>query len=124
MEEMKRLPDSEFEVMKAVWQHEPPVTTSMLMKDIGNEKGWKVPTLISFLKRLIRKGFLRTEKLGKERTYFPLVEKDEYLHYETEHFMKSYHGNSFLSLMHTFYEGKKLKKEEIQELKKLLDEEE
>lgn len=123
MDEMKRLPESEFEIMKAVWTHEPPVTTNMLMQDIGNAKGWKVPTLISFLKRLINKGFLRSEKNGKERTYFPLVKKEDYLKFETDYFVKSYHGNSFLSLLNTFYDGKKLKKNEIDELRKLLDEE-
>lgn len=123
MDEMKRLPDSEFEIMKAVWMHEPPVTTNILMDDIGKEKEWKVPTLISFLKRLINKGFLRSEKNGKERTYFPLIEKEEYLKFETDYFMESYHGNSFTSLVSTFYGGKKLKKSEIEELRKLLEEE-
>ena len=33
--------------------------------------------------RLVERGFLRSEKHGKERTYFPLVSKEDYLKFET-----------------------------------------
>ena len=52
-----RLPESEFEVMSAVWDGEPPMTTAYLMQQIGSKKGWKAPTLISFLTRLEERGF-------------------------------------------------------------------
>ena len=35
---MKKLPDTEYEVMKAVWDNTPPVTTTMIMEQIGNEQ--------------------------------------------------------------------------------------
>ena len=34
-----KIPDSEMEVMLAVWKAEPPVNTNYLMKLIGNKKG-------------------------------------------------------------------------------------
>ena len=43
------------------------MTTNYLMKAIGNEKGWKAPTLISFLVRLENRGFITSCKKGKER---------------------------------------------------------
>lgn len=119
----KRLPDTEFEVMKAVWEEKPPVTTNILMEKIGGEKGWKVPTLISILNRLIKKGFLSSDKKGKERLYYPVIEKDEYLRVETENFVKEYHGNSFLSLVNTFYGEKNISDDELQELVKILNKE-
>ena len=57
-----RLPDAEFDVMAAVWDGEPPVTTAFLMQQIGNKKGWKAPTLISFLTRLEERGFVASFK--------------------------------------------------------------
>jgi len=39
---MKRLPDAEFEVMKAIWNYEPPVTSSMIMKYLDGEKSWRI----------------------------------------------------------------------------------
>ena len=35
MDKIKKLPDAEFEVMKVVWANEPPVTTAVIMEQIG-----------------------------------------------------------------------------------------
>jgi len=112
---MKKLPDTEFEIMKVVWANEPPITTNMIMEQLGNERRWKAPTVISLMSRLVERGFLRTEKTGKERIYFPLVTKEEYLKFETGNFMKQYHENSFLSLVNTLYAGKQLSDSDLEE---------
>lgn len=118
MRNMKRLPDAEFEIMKVVWENEPPITTNIVMEQLGKERNWKAPTVISLMKRLVERGFLRTEKNGKERIYFPLIEKEEYLKFETKNFMKFYHENSFLSFVNTLYDGKELTGDDIEELMK------
>lgn len=38
MDKLKKLPDAEFEVMKTIWANEPPVTTNLLMEQLGNKK--------------------------------------------------------------------------------------
>ena len=116
MNQLKKLPDTEFEIMKVVWANEPPITTNTVMEQLGDERGWKAQTVISLMLRLVKKGFLRTEKNGKERTYFPLVAKEDYLKFETGNFMKLYHENSFLSLVNTLYDGKRLSDSDIEEL--------
>lgn len=116
MNTLKRLPEAEFEIMKVVWANEPPITTRVVMEQLGRQHQWKAPTVISLMLRLVKKGYLRTEKEGKERTYFPLVGKEEYLKFETDSFLKLYHENSFLNLVNTLYEGRKLTSEDIQEL--------
>lgn len=113
---MKKLPDAEFDVMKVVWANEPPITTSMVMDQLGKAKKWKTQTVVSLMMRLIDRGFLRTEKRGRERIYFPLVSREEYLEFETGHFMEQYHDNSFLNLVNTLYDGKALTDEDIEEL--------
>ncbi len=116
MEYSKRLPDTEFEVMQAIWELTPPVTTSILMKKIGNEKGWKAPTLISFLVRLEERGYIRSEKLGKERLYYPEADKDEYIRIITENFINKYHNGSFVNMMNCLYKDRKLSSEDIDNL--------
>ncbi|HBG55457.1 MAG TPA: transcriptional regulator [Ruminococcaceae bacterium] len=116
MGKLRKLPDTEFEIMKVVWANRPPVTTGMVMERLGRERGWKAPTVISLMLRLVKKGFLRTEKNGKERTFFPLVAKEDYLEFETGNFIKLYHENSFLSLVNTLYDGKQLSDSDIDEL--------
>jgi predicted transcriptional regulator len=117
---LKKLPDAEFEVMKTVWQNEPPITTNMLMEQLGNKKEWRLQTLITLLLRLVDRGFLRTEKNGKERTYYPLVDKEQYLKFETSSFIDRFHNHSIVSLVDTLYDGKELKESDLDELSKWL----
>ena len=101
MDKIKKLPDAEFEVMKVVWANEPPVTTAVIMEQIGKEKEWKIQT-----------------KNGKEREYFPLVAREDYLKFETGNFMKRYHDSSLFNLINTLYDDKALTDEDIDELLK------
>jgi predicted transcriptional regulator len=121
MDVPKRLPEAEFEVMKVVWANVPPITSNMVMKHHGSGEGWKVQTAISLLLRLVDRGFLRTEKSGKERYYYPTVKKEDYLKFETDNFLKQFHDNSFLSLVTAMYDEKPLSDEDINGLRKLLN---
>ena len=116
MEKIKKLPDAEFDVMKVVWANNPPITANIIMKEHGNRAGWKVQTAISLLLRLVERSFLRTEKTGKERTYFPLVRKEDYLKFETGHFMRQFHDNSVLNLVATMYDDNSLTDKDVDEL--------
>ncbi len=116
MNKLKKLPDAEFSIMMVVWANEPPVTTNIIMQQLGNEREWKAQTVISLMLRLVERGFIRTEKNGKERTYFPLISKEDYLKFETGDFIERFHGNSFASLVATLYDGKKIKNSDLDEL--------
>ena len=116
MEKIKKLPDAEFDIMKVVWANEPPITANKIMQQHGNNEGWKVQTAISLLLRLVERGFLRTEKKGKERFYFPAVNKEDYLKFETGIFLKQVHDNSFVNLVTTIYDDKALSDNDIDEL--------
>ncbi|UZQ85814.1 BlaI/MecI/CopY family transcriptional regulator [Thermoclostridium stercorarium] len=116
MGEMKRLPDAEFDVMKIIWANEPPITANIIMEQLGTQRKWKAQTVNSLLLRLVKRGFLRSEKNGKERVYFPVVSRDDYLKFETELFLKQYHNNSVINLVNTLYRDKTLTDEDIDEL--------
>ena len=113
---MKKLPDAEFEVMKVVWANEPPITTNIIMEQIGYEKGWKAQTVNSLMLRLVERGFLSTDKKGKERIYYPLINKEDYLKFETSNFMRQFHDNSLLDLVNTLYADQALTDNDINEL--------
>jgi len=116
MERMKKLPDAEFDIMKVVWANEPPITTNVIMEQLGREREWKAQTVISLMLRLVERGFLHTEKNSKERTYFPLVSKEDYLKFETGNFMKQFHDNSFINFVNTLYDEEALTDKDIDEL--------
>jgi predicted transcriptional regulator len=122
MEMMRRLPDAELEIMKAVWRNTPPVTSLQITKVLESEKKWKPQTILTMLARLIEKGYLESEKVGKTRKYTPIISEAMYLKSETGSFMQRYHENSLGSFVKTLYDGKELSEEDLQELKDFLSE--
>lgn len=120
MKPIKRLPDAEFAIMRVVWENDPPMSTNQIISYLGSDNTWKHQTVLTLLVRLIEKGFLSSEKIGKERTYSPLVSRETYLSVETESFFDKFHGSSIRSLVSTLYDGEKLSKDEIADLRSWL----
>ena len=118
----KKLPDAEFELMRIVWQNTSPMSTNQIIACLDTDNTWKPQTVLTLLVRLIEKGFLESEKKGKERIYSPLISREKYLSAETERFFDKLHGNSIRSLVSTLYDGKKLSDEEIADLRDWLEE--
>lgn len=120
---IKKLPDAEFDVMKVVWANESPVLTSTIVEQLSKEKEWKArQTAISLLLRLVDRGFLRTEKNGKEREYYPIITKEEYLKFETRNFLSMYHENSFASFVSTLYDNADIHEEDVEAILKMAKE--
>ena len=122
MKLIKRLPDAEFEIMHIIWQNTPPISTNQIISCLDSNKTWKPQTVLTLLVRLIDKGFLYSEKIGKERTYAPLISQKDYLSIETNSFFDRLHSSSIRSLVNTLYDGKKLSEEDVADLKKWLEE--
>ncbi|MCI6376158.1 MAG: BlaI/MecI/CopY family transcriptional regulator [Clostridiales bacterium] len=117
----QRLPDTEFEIMSFLWDQTPPVTTGMAMEALGRKHGWKIQTVVTLFARLTERGFLRVERgAGRERSFYPIISRDEYLRMETESFVERYHRNSFKSLL-TALESERLTESDLDELAAWLD---
>ena len=116
----QRLPDTEFEIMTYIWDREPPVTTTMVMEALGRARGWKIQTVVTLFARLTERGFLRVERgSGRERAFYPIITREEYLRMETESFVEHYHRNSFKSLL-TALESERLTESDLDELSRWL----
>lgn len=111
-----KLPDAEMEIMLAVWELESPVNTAALMEKIGKRRGWKAPTLISFLARLEARGFLMSYKNGKERYYLPVAQRERYVGEMTKRFVDTCHGGSFVKLLDSLFYGREFGDSDIDEL--------
>ena len=110
------LPDSELEVMMAIWNLPLPVTSRRIMEVLGENKGWKIATLISFLVRLEDRGFLMSYKEGKERSYIPIADRELYLAAATRRFCERVHGGSFTEMLESYFFEKNLTEKDIDEL--------
>lgn len=73
---MKRLPDTELEVMKALWASERAPVPRSSLEEALRDRGWATNTFNTYLSRLAEKGFVSCEKRGKtnyfRRTIWPL----------------------------------------------------
>ena len=122
MDTLKKLPDAEFEIMKVVWANEPPITTNMIMEQLGRQKEWRARNPYFSVIKISRAWFSAYREERQRATYFPLVMRDEYLQFETGSFMEKVHENSFVSLVNMLYNGKKLKDKDLDELMKWMKE--
>jgi len=109
------LPQAEFEVMEVIWKFQPPVTTAQMMTHL-TDKNWKMPTLISLLNRLISRGFAKSEKSGRERLYYPLINEEEYMQNEVKSIIQKYNNPSVTGLISALYSGEKISNAEKEEL--------
>ena len=62
---MKRLPQSELELMMIIWNAGHPVTRMEIEANLDPERKILPNTILSFLSRLEEKGFVKVEKKGK-----------------------------------------------------------
>lgn len=120
---IKKLPDTELEVMQAIWAYEPPVSRVQIDVILKESHPMALTTLLTLLGRLAEKGFLKIEKEGRSSVYYPLISKQEYLAQQSNRFLHKLCGGS-LSVFATALCDSGLTKEELAELRKLLEQEE
>ena len=117
---MKRLPESELEIMMIIWEYNRPVNRmeieERLKKDIA------APTILSFLNRLEAKGFVSVEKIGKINWYTPLIKEEEYLQKESRNILQKMYQNSLKNFVTALYDGDGITSQEMEELKAFIEE--
>lgn len=119
---IKRLPDSELEIMLIIWEAKGPVSSAYLMEKLQGEKDWANTTVLNFLARLVERGFLRVEKQGRINIYSPLIAEKDYVEIESRSFLERMHKSSLKSFVAALYDGRKISSEDAEELKRYIDE--
>ncbi|MCL2662013.1 MAG: BlaI/MecI/CopY family transcriptional regulator [Oscillospiraceae bacterium] len=113
---LKQLPDTEYAIMQIIWEMEIPTTTARVAAVAEPLKGWHYKTTQTLLRRLMKKGFLSSEKKDGDLYYTPMVTKDEYTKMETELFMEKIHGKSLKGFISTLYSDKKPSNADLAEI--------
>ena len=117
---MKKIPDSEFEIMLIIWEAGERVTADYIMERL--DKTWQKTTVLNFLTRLCDRGFLKCGKEGRHNIYESLVDKNDYLKEESRSFFKKVHHNSIISLVSSLYDGGEVPEEDLIMLKRYIGE--
>lgn len=113
---MKRLPDSELEIMMIIWDLNKPVTRVEIEERLGVERKLSPTTILSFLSRLQEKEFLKVQKSGKNNVYLALIEREDYMRTESRNILKRLYQNSAKNFLAALYDGDSLTEEELEEL--------
>lgn len=119
---MKRLPDSELELMLIIWDAGEAVSRNYIQERLEKSRNLAATTILSFLSRLENKGFLRVEKRGKNNYYYPLVSQADYVQSESKTMLEKFFGNSLKNFVVQLNDVKAVDERQIQELKEFLDE--
>lgn len=116
---MKRLPESELEIMMIIWRHDGPINRMEIEAQLGKQVA--APTVLSFLNRLESKGFVNVEKKGKVNWYTPLVEEDAYLQRESKNILQKLYRNSLKKFVTSLYDGDALTRQDLEDLADFLE---
>lgn len=119
--EYRTLPNSELELMMILWRADAPMTRTAIEEKLPKKRKLSKTTILSFLSRLEEKGFVRVEKEGRNNCYFPIVKEKDYLEQESSSILKKLYGSSVKKFVAALYDGNRLSKDQIEELKDYLD---
>lgn len=117
---MKRLPDSELEIMMIIWELDKPVTRAEIEEKLASGRKLSPTTILSFLSRLQEKGFLAVEKSGKNNVYIALIDKEIFIQKESWNILKRLYDNSPKKFLEIICESGNMTDEELGELEALI----
>ena len=119
MTNFQKLYETEMEVMQIIWKSVHPITSGELLDIFARNKGkeWKGQTIATFLARLVEKGVLTSIKQGRANIYEPRISPEEYRSLEAKSLLETLHEGSVKNFLTTLYDGKKLTKDEMTELR-------
>ena len=116
---MKRLPDTELEVIKALWDCGPDTPRTVLEERLA-EHGWAVNTINTYLTRLVKKEFVSVEHKRSGNLYTPLVSREEYQAFDSRATLSQLYGSPRNFVAALARDG--LKQSELDDLRRLLNE--
>lgn len=120
MRERKNLPDSELDIMLAVWGSQGAATAPAILEAL--EKPLTASALHSYLKRLEEKGFLRCEKEGRVNRYTALISEEAYRRQAGGAVLEKLYEGSLKTFAAALWDGGKLSEADLDELRAYLDE--
>ncbi len=111
---MEKLTKQEEQAMLAIWR-----TGSGFAKDFLDKIEGEPPhynTLVSTIKNLEKKGYVKSRKMGNMYQYSPALDEGEYKKQFLTSVVKNHFDNSYKELVSFFAEQKKISPKELKEI--------
>ena len=100
---MKKLPESEQEIMMIVWEYAEPVSRFQIEEKLNVEKN------------------IQKVRNGKSNLYVPLVEKENYIGTVGKNMLDKMFQGSLAKFASSLYDGEKLSSKEVKQLQEFID---
>lgn len=119
--EIPQITDSEWVIMKVLWDRSPLLNRD-IVQTVSEKSKWNNKTIETLLRRLVDKGAVGFRNINsKVREYFPVVSQEECIRVESETFLNKVYEGSVSMMLAGFLKHQKLSREELEQLKKMIE---
>ena len=120
---LPRISETEWEIMRIVWKRHPVISADVINQLQAEDPTWRAVTAKTLLNRLVRKGALSYEAIGRIYHYSAKVSEAECVSAATRSFLDRDFGGSLTGMMAHYVESRKLSKSQLSELRRILESE-
>lgn len=121
---IQQVSNSELELMKIVWANGGRALYAHIMEELSKAGfTWQKNTVITLLSRLVEKGLLKTNKIGRRNEYTAVISEQDYRAAQTQMLLNKFYEGSARGLVSTLIEREMLSAEDYEELKQFWEEE-
>lgn len=116
---IQQVSDSELELLKIIWADGGTALYARIMDELaktGNH--WQKNTVITLLSRLIEKGLLKTNKIGRRNKYTAIVSEADYQAAQTKSFLDKLYEGDAKGLVSTLIQREMLTSGDYEDLRK------
>lgn len=111
--------DSELALMRIVWAAGGRARYAGIMEELARSgRTWQKNTVITLLSRLVEKGLLRVNKIGRRNEYTALLTEGDYQTAQTQALVNKLYAGSAKGLVATLIQRELLSPEEYEELRR------
>lgn len=113
--------EAESIIMQSLWDKSP-MSADEVIATLLDQQDWQEATVKTLLNRLLKKGAIRAVKDGRRFLYSPILKREQWIHTESKGFLDRMFDGKIAPLVAHFSQQKKLSKQDIDALKKLIEE--
>jgi len=114
------LTDAELRVMKVLWA-KGSATVQQVLDSIDKTPALAYNSILTTIRILERKGYLKHSKDGRAHVYVPVVRQEEATRSEIRHLVSRFFRNSEEDLVLNILEDQGIQPEELDRLRRMLD---
>ena len=119
MNTKRELTKAEEQIMQAIWQVDKGFAKDIL--EVLPEPKPAYNTVLTVIRVLVNKGFVKFNTYGKSNEYYPTISKNEYSMGQLQNLKKKYFNNSSKQMLSFFLKENKLEINDVDEILKMIN---